>query len=533
MYVRMMFRYYVVMAGTGLAAFAMMPTARVLAARMREHWRRIYTIAALATACVLMSTFLIWAGRRQFGAFDYNILIDTGWRQILGQRPYVDFVTSTPPGFNLGMKFADELFGVTWNANLYLSALFTCVSFLWLFWLMTKLEISRLAAMLTAISIECAVMLDVCFWWYNNTTLILATVFFLSCLMYAREPRPWRFRLSYAASLALLVLMKPNIAGVTALGGIILLLVVTKRRADLLRLTVAACASAVLLLLAEHISITAMLASYHGASLERGGLTKFAYDQMNHFAQWTGLAWVAVVSLPLLSLLPRAADELHRRDRRGLAYILFFPLSVIIALYGIATNGDYRELDCSVLLAAGAVVTFGMDLPGPLLRRAYVAILLAGSVSDLYLGAMRARVYTIGPHQFFEWADHGQRVESGFLKDMRVSSVLVHLEQEVARAKTQNAGPYFFGPRIDFNYAVLGLPSPEHLPVWWHPGTAFARRETPHLLQVWQAQGFKTLIFLKGDYTFYPPEFMDLIHEGYVEDDSYMGLTVYHARSIR
>ena len=477
-----------------------------------------------------MSAFLIVAGRWQFGAFDYNILIDVGWRQSLGQRAYTDFITSTPPGFNLGMKLAFALFGPSWNANLYISALFSCATFLWIYWLMVLLGIGRMSSMLMSFAIQCAVMLNLCFWWYNNTTLMLATVFFLSCCLYAREPRGWGSQVSYVASLALLGLMKPNIAGVTAVGSIVLLLIITDRRARLVLLSLAACAAAVLILLANHISIPAMLASYHGASLERGGFTKFAYDQMNRFAQWTALAWVAIVSLPLFPLAPRAAGQVSRRDWRGLASSLLFFLTILVALYGVATNGDFRELDCAVLLGAGAVIAYGTDLTSPRLRRLYFAILVGGSLSDLYLGAMRARVYTVGPHQFFEWTDARHRVESGFLKDMRTTPALLDLEREIARAKDENAGPYYFGPRVDFNYAVLGVPSPKHLPLWWHPGTAFARRDLPQILQAWQQHRFQTLIFQRDDYTLYSQEFLDLIAKGYVRDDGYAGLTVYHAR---
>lgn len=44
---------------------------------------------------------------------------------------------------------------------------------------------------------------------------------------------------------------------------------------------------------------------------------------------------------------------------------------------------------------------------------------------------------------------------------MRVSSSMVEIEREVKLPLDTNSGPYYFGPRLDFNYAVLGLRSPD------------------------------------------------------------------------
>ncbi len=530
MYVRTIFRFYVIMIGCFFAAFLAGPALDGLTQSLGRRTRPAYTYAGLGLACLFLCTFLIHFGRWQFGGFDYNILVEVGWRQILGQRPYVDFVTSTPPGFNLGMKYAYQIFGVTWDANLYFSAVFTSLSFGWLYWLMRKLQVGRLASTLMALAIECAVMLTLCFWWYNNTTLILATVFYLSCLVLAREPRLLMAQLSFGLSLAMLMLLKPNIAGVTAAGGVILLLLLAEQRARIVILTLAASIFAILVLLLNHVSVPAMLASYHGASLERGGFSTFGFDEMNHFGKLTALIWVAVLSLPLASLIPLAGDQLRRRRHRDMVFSLFFPLAVLVALYGIATNGELRDVECGLLLAAGSVLVFGMRISGPFVRRAYIAIVFAGTLGDLYLGAIRSRIYTIGPHMFFEWSDNQHVVQSGFLKNMRISSTMRDVEEQVAEATGANPGPFFFGPRVDFNYAVMGLPSPEHFVAWWHPGTAFARRDMPHLLEAWAAHRFETLIFLKNDYTYYPDEFISLIEEHYTQDDRYPLLTVYHAR---
>jgi len=253
-------RLDLILFGVFVGVFCLVPVAEYGIHLIRQRWRSAYTWGALLGVCAVLSVFIVHFGRWQFGGFDHNILVEIGWRQILGQRPYIDFPVTTPPGFNLGAKYAFELFGVNWDANLYFSAIFACVSFLWMYWLMTVLSLSRLAAMAAAFAIECAAMLTLCFWWYNNSVLILAAVFFLACLAYAGKPQLLAVQATYVASLTLLSLMKPNVAGVAIAGGVLVLLLVTERKGRLLLLTLAATATAVLFLLLNHVSIPAMIA---------------------------------------------------------------------------------------------------------------------------------------------------------------------------------------------------------------------------------------------------------------------------------
>ena len=140
-YLRFLFRLDVVLVVAFLAAFCLEPALTFLVWPLQKHWRNAYTRAALLGICAFLWVFLIHAGRWQFGGYDLGILVETGWRQIQGQRPYVDFPTTTPPGFNLGILYAYRLFGVSWDANLYFSALFACLTFLWMYWLMLRLSL--------------------------------------------------------------------------------------------------------------------------------------------------------------------------------------------------------------------------------------------------------------------------------------------------------------------------------------------------------------------------------------------------------
>ena len=120
---------------------------------------------------------------------------------------------------------------------------------------------------------------------------------------------------------------------------------------------------------------------------------------------------------------------------------------------------------------------------------------------------------------------------------MRVSGSMVEVENEVAQALNTNQGPYFFGTRLDFNYAVFGIRSPEQFPSWWHPGTAFPVSDQSKIIEQWRQDQFETLIFMKVGfagwdegmyYTYYPQQFLDAIHSDYVADERYPDITIYH-----
>lgn len=529
-YSRAIYKLSALLIGTFIAVVAIAPDLASLMDHLRQSHRRWHTVLALSASCGFLASFIVRAGRWQFGGFDYGPLLEEGWRLMQGQRAYVDFPATTPPLFNLGIASAFRLLGVRWDAMLYLTAAFSCVTFLWMYWLLRRLSLSRPAALGIAFVIQCVAMLTLSFWWYNNVTLILAAVAFLSTLAYVHAWQSVRVQASFCLSLALLVLTKPNIAGLTLIASIAVAILATRQWLRTLGLLVSAAALALSILAANHVSVPAMLAGYRAAAADRA-FSLTGYNQLSEYDRYSTYGWIPALALPLFAFIPTVWKQFRQRHWHEAAVSIYVLLALGITCFGIATNGDFREVECTLLLAAGGVIAFGRQFGHPTVRRIYVALLFACVASSLYSGSQRLRVFSVGPHNFFEWQDNQNLVQSGALRNMRVSSTMVEVEHEIQLAVDGNRGPYFFGPRIDFNYAVLGLPSPIHFPAWWHPGTAFAHSDAPRLVKVWQDHQFPTLIFLKGDYTYYTPEFLDAIHRDYTEDDSYPSITVYHRRS--
>ena len=312
--------------------------------------------------------------------------------------------------------------------------------------------------------------------------------------------------------------------------GIVLVLCATDRKMRVFLLTLAAAATTPLFLYLNGVSIPSMLANYHAAAIEHS-LTLFGLRTYTHRQLTALLLWTLILALPIATVLPAYRSSFRQQKWHRLAFLLFFPAILAITWYGLITNSDLADVQFANLLTGSTIILFGIGMPTPRLpmRRIYIAILFAMLASDLYAGVMRWRVYGVGLGQFFEWSDTDHRVDSDFFVDLHASSSMNTVVEQIHQAVSDNRGPFFIGSRIEIGYALNKLPSPNRMGLVWEPGTFFARKDQEMQLHIWQEHNYKTLIFLKGDYTYLPPEFMSLIYSDYSRDNRYSELTVYHS----
>jgi hypothetical protein len=534
-----LYRFYAII-GPGAAValllvYFLYPRALAPFAFLRSRWRPQYSYAALAATCAAFFAFIVHFGNRQFGGFDLSVLIDTGWRLASGQKPYSDFVCTPPPGFYLGLKYAFQLFGVRWDAQLYAASLYACASFLWMYYLLGALLETRAAAYLTALAIECASMLLLSFWWYNNITSIAACIFFFSCFLCLHNPNRRASWLSYAGSLVLLGLMKPNTAGLLGLGGVALVFVASRRRPMVVVLTLVAAAGAILALAINGVSLGGMLTSYRKAAIGRGGLSTFGFFTAKPLDVFRDIVCVMALAAPLSLWERRFAPAIRRVDLRQTAIGLLLLLGPAVSVFAMFSNGELKDVEWPLFIASGALLLFGASPLGDpaahgRLRRFYVAFLCSLMAADLYMGAVRYRVEEIGYQMYFEWRDASHPVSVPFFSNLKASGRFQTVVEEVRQALKENPGPVFFGPSMEFAYAAFGVPSPMHLPAWWDPGTSFARADEPALLKNWLNHHFAMLIFLKNDFTYYSPAFLSLIQARYSRDERYSELTIFHVK---
>jgi hypothetical protein len=494
---------------------------------------------ALACSCAFFAWFIFHFGNHQFGAWDFNIAIDTGWRQILGQRPYTGFITPNPPGFNLGIYYAFRIFGVTWNAQLFALILFCCVTFLWLYWLLRRSSASSVYALFLAFSVESITVLPLCFWWYNNVTSVLAAIYLLSAILYARQDAQsntdsleW---LSYTISLSLLCLMKPNTAGLLIASITVLLLIAVNQRRRFLLATATGFALSLVILLLNHVSIPDLVHSYRDAAIERGGLNKFGLETYSQSEIHRLILWTLLLAAPLAALVPRLFTAARRGRGRDIASLLIFATALPVALYGMFTNGEIKELETSIIVVACGVLCLMFRNTWRSLQLVFVAMVASMVAAMIYYGVARERVRSISPGIYFEYSNADYPIQDNFFSSMRATPQFDKVLREMRLATQSFPGPVFLGPRLEYGYADLRIPSPLGWPVYYQPGTSFAQRDQAHLTSVWNALNFQTLIFTTDDDTYfdlYPEDLVRSIRDNYDLQPGFSNINVFRRHPV-
>jgi hypothetical protein len=161
------------------------------------------------------------------------------------------------------------------------------------------------------------------------------------------------------------------------------------------------------------------------------------------------------------------------------------------------------------------------------LRRATAGfVLLAFTAVAGYFAVTRARVRWIGDRTFFE--DRATyRFSGGFFSGLRTGPRFPAVVEQMESALQRYPGRAFFGPRMEFGYAVFQQPAGRGIPLFWHNGSAYAASDIPGIVEAFDRAGFQTLIFLKDDFTHMPLELRSLIEKRYVKIRDYPELTVF------
>ena len=72
---------------------------------------------------------------------------------------------------------------------------------------------------------------------------------------------------------------------------------------------------------------------------------------------------------------------------------------------------------------------------------------------------------------------------------------------------------------MEFCYAAFNIASPKHLPIWWHPGSAYPLHKEKEIIHRWQEHAFDLLILNKNDFTRLLKEIIQLINNNYIETE--------------
>ena len=494
-------------------------------------------IAALLVLVVAIVVFGNW----HFGGFDQSVIVGAGYRFWEGQQPYRDFVMTVPVLFYVGAGLAFFCFGVSWLALICATAAYAAMTYVGIMWGLKRLGLSRSWAIAVAFTAEAMSMVLVAYWWYNPITAIAVAMFLVSTLVVLRQSGDWPGWLAWTGAAALVALAKPNSAGVVLAGSGLAFALRPSARKPFLRFSCLAVVIDLVILDAISVSPREVVASYVGAA-GRG------LPSLERFVQDTppDLLWLAVL-LIAATLLPWVCGTLAAAAAAGGVRIgqprlpgrlpasewILFTSGAVAGTLAFFTNGEIKAADLPMLFMPVALSTLLREPASTRWKNYLLSLMVLLSLTGFVLGANRARVRLIGPGAFYQlpaWGGFGWYAP--FFEHLRegynLHAVMAATSELMAHLRTR-AGPrpkVFFGPRMEFNYAVHSIESPRGLPLFWHEGVGYPAHLRGAVVNAFRSNDFDLCIFLRGDFTYMPAEILSCLEADYHRFDTH-ALTIF------
>ena len=483
-------------------------------------------ILLLVFGGVIIVAFCFTTGNHQFGGYDLSSVIDLGWRQYLGQRPYRDFVCTVPIGYVLAVGAAFRIGGPLWNSLVLGSAFLGLVSWGWNYALIRRLTRSRSVAILLSSTLVCCSVFVYGHLFHSLMTAVGGQVLILSAMCFSRNIPSRGIDISLAVSIGAMLLMKPNAAAPLVLGVGAVLLVGSPEKKRMAFILLAGAAGAGILLLLNHINPFEVMWSYLGVSGRAKPDKLFveldAWDRVGVSGQLV----VALIPVIFSSGLRQTSGKAENRTFVGICWVAFF-----VGLYSMTTNWDIKLGDLTYWILA--ITAY------PLLTKSHRFAARAASAWCLFVflgvgiayGVCRTRNRHVGYGTFFEWKTLSHPVPIPFFRDLIAGSNLHRVVRESMDAVSLLPDrSVFFGPCMEFLYAALKIEPPRGLPIWWHPGSSYPLDQEPEIDSRWSQLEFGTLIFLRGNFTRIPLAIQNSISRDYEQCAGFPDLSVFVRR---
>ncbi len=485
---------------------------------------------------VSIGILILFCGRYHFGGFDLSAPIDIGWRVMQGQRPYIDFPITYPPAFTIGSIASFKLFGLNYLSLVKINAVYATLTFIWTYFILRFLTGNSPSSLILSFYIQSVTTMLCSYWWYNPITEISGIIYFLSAWTLLKKPENALNQISYLAALIIFAGMKANLAGVLILG-ITMIFLTTALRRRVIAITVIAFVVFTIFYQLNGLSIANIITSTLAASERASSLKALYQDNL-------GLAEITFYIFCITAILAPFIIAILRSKKTTLLTSRLFWLSIVGGLassYGEITNGESRLMDMPLMLLSAmfgikeichlSSIDCKTDFSKQIktIQSYYLPIALFLLVVGLIFSLNRHRVEMIGYGSFYETQLAKKDVDVPFFKNVYTGTRLVEVVNEIKQILISNKGEkIYFGPRMGWAYASFGIPSPCNQPPTWDPGTTFARINESKYIKNWISQNFELLIFLKNDFLYMSPEFLNSIAVSYAIDQHSPQLTVFH-----
>ncbi len=412
-----------------------------------------------------------------FQGMDGGVLINSAWQQYKGAIPYRDFDTSMPPLFLLGAGWAFKIMGPTWLSLTVLVCIFSSLTFVWMFFLFWKMTEHSWTSLILSLSIQCLTLLPTSWWWYNAMTAVMEALFFGSMCALLVRPADLTVRCSFIASEALLGLSKENMAGVLIPLSLLFLVFQKDLRTFALKATLMAFVLDVGFLALNRITLPDLLFNYLNGPT--GRLTSLWMWMAN--AMYFYVDYEKQTSLVLLAFLTPAVcigilqGQSPQHYFRVKVWALFYIASITMVI-GFGTNNNRKAEEAVCLVILIPFIARHLPCPQRIGRAAHVfacTLLFVMSVEGLWFGYSRRNFLEPGTVSYSLPEPLLTLRAPPLFEGLEVSTVLQVALQDMDKALRDNGvlgnrpKKVFFGPFIDFSYAVFNLSVEPGLPIWW------------------------------------------------------------------
>jgi hypothetical protein len=503
----------------------------VLYAGFAGRWRlhRFFCAPELIwLSAILIYPAVYKLGTYQFGGFDEGLLVHAANYYAQGFKPYADFPCTMPPFFMACIRWDVKLLGLRWVSLLFLPAMFATLTSLWSFGLLRCAAVPRHWALAIIVCVEACTMLTIPFWWYNNSSYIAVVLLLLSVLACLQGPKQWLPWISLPLSLAMVLGSKPNVLPACLM---VLVLLATKDKRQWAKTLAAGAIALGLFLLvcyAAQMPLTDLLHSYAEVAKLRGSpLSLVPFHRM----AWPERDFQYLFTiLNVLGFAALLAVSVRRQPKRW-RQLAVCTIATATALLMACTNAESKHSDLSILLTAAAFLClrpWKNTEPGARRKTVLASFLIVSLVMSALFCFTHLRIYLIGEGTYYELLPT-RTIQSGFFAGLRagprLQRVLAQSEEVLSRYPAKTV---FFGPRVEFEYAVFNQPLIPGMPLLWDTGNLFPRERLLRMLLTFQRADPDLLIFLKDDYTRMELVGFYIEHTNtYQRIDSFGELTVY------
>jgi hypothetical protein len=280
------------------------------------------------------------------------------------------------------------------------------------------------------------------------------------------------------------------------------------------------------------VSLAGMLGSYVGVTTRGIPAREFfggmAIDWTTEQRFTLAAALILLLLPPVVLLVAACLKKLRWPSVPGVCIGLTMLAS---GLYGFLTNGEEKIVDLSPALFGVLVLLLECNLFG--VWRQYVSCMCAVLMCvGVLKGVTRDRVRAGGLGHFYEDTVL-HTVKSGFFEGVASGNAFLIAGTEMYQAfiHSRTGASIWFGPRLQWGYALLGLESPKDEPVVWCPGVDFASDEQDKWFQKILDHRHGVLIFLNDDYAFFRKDQIESLAQRYAIVKTTRVLTVMRLKN--